>query len=214
MLSAEYRRDRWSVFGDWTYAHVTSEAPSPLGRLVLGRGGGPQGTHRPGGGRLPGLRRGGSAGGRVRRRALLQPESPARSANRPAGARTIETSPDWVDGIAGVRHQALLGDRWIPGVQVDIGTGGSNYSWQGIASLGYRVSWGEITGGWRTSRWTTNQAIRRWIWHSAVPFWASSSGFRRFDAGNPLCRQGGKRGQGQRGTSRSNIIVSRASPFP
>lgn len=150
MLSADYRRDRWSVFGDWTYAHVTSEAPSPLGPLFSGVGGDLRGHIVQG---AAGYQVYGAGGARVDVFGGVRYYNLNLRLDLQTGllaARTLEVSPDWVDGIAGVRYQALLGDRWIPGLQVDIGTGGSNYSWQGIASLGYRVSWGEISGGWRS----------------------------------------------------------------
>jgi hypothetical protein len=31
----------------------------------------------------------------------------------------------------------------------DLGTGGSDLSWQVMASVGYRCSWGSIVSGWR-----------------------------------------------------------------
>jgi hypothetical protein len=63
--------------------------------------------------------------------------------------RVSQSDPEWVDGIAGARFQGILGGHWVFGLQGDLGTGGSDYSWQGIATLGYRVSWGTIVGGWR-----------------------------------------------------------------
>lgn len=149
MLSAEYRRDRWSVFGDWTYAHVTSEAPSPLGPLFSGVGGdlkghivqGAAGYQVYGAGAWRADVFGGARYYNLDLRLDLRSGALA--------ARTAEVSPDWVDGLVGVRCQGFLADHWVAALQGDIGTGGSNFSWQGIASLGYRVSWGEIAGGWR-----------------------------------------------------------------
>jgi len=36
MLHADWRRERWTVFGDWSHFNVTSSAPSPLGALYAG----------------------------------------------------------------------------------------------------------------------------------------------------------------------------------
>jgi hypothetical protein len=150
MVSADYRRDRWSVFGDWTYAHITSEAPSPLGPLFSGVEGDLKGHIVQG---AAGYQVYGARGARVDVFGGVRYYNLNLRLDLQAGllsARTLEVSPDWADGIVGVRYQALLGEHWVPGVQVDVGMGGSNYSWQGIASLGYRVSWGEISGGWRS----------------------------------------------------------------
>ena len=32
---------------------------------------------------------------------------------------------------------------------VDIGTGQSEFTWQGIAGIGYKFNWGEVFGVWR-----------------------------------------------------------------
>jgi hypothetical protein len=32
---------------------------------------------------------------------------------------------------------------------VDVGTGNSNFTWQGIAGVGYAFHWGEVVAAWR-----------------------------------------------------------------
>ena len=149
MISAEYRRKRWSFFGDWTYAHVRSEAPSPLGQLFSGVEGNLKGHIVQG---AAGYRVYGGEGWRVDAFAGARYYNLDLWIDLQAGlleARTSRVSPEWMDGLAGLRYEGLFGDHWVLGLQGDIGAGGSDFSWQGIASLGYRVSWGTIAGGWR-----------------------------------------------------------------
>ncbi|MBP2674431.1 MAG: hypothetical protein H6Q84_1271 [Deltaproteobacteria bacterium] len=149
MIAVDYRRNRWSVFGDWTYAHVKSEAPSPLGQLFSSVEGdlkghivqGAAGYQLYGGDRW---RVEAYAGARYYNLDLQLELRPGTLAGR-----VSQADPDWVDGLVGARYQGLLGDHWAFALQGDVGTGGSDVSWQGIASLGYRVSWGTIVGGWR-----------------------------------------------------------------
>jgi hypothetical protein len=64
-------------------------------------------------------------------------------------ATSTETDAEWVDAVIGVRIQGLLGKYWAPSLLADVGTGGPHRSWQGVASFGYRISWGELSAGWR-----------------------------------------------------------------
>jgi len=148
MVFAEYRRSRWAVFGDWTYVHLTSEAPSQLGLLFSGVGGDLKGNIVQAAVGYA-LREGTpwvELFGGLRYYALdLQLDLHSGLLQ----ARTARASADWADGIAGARYEGLLGDRWIPRLEADIGTGGSRWSWQGVMSLAFRVPWGEFAGGWR-----------------------------------------------------------------
>lgn len=149
MIAVEYRRDRWSVFGDWTYAKVRSEAPSPFGELFSGVEG-----------ELKGHIVQGAAGYRVYRGekwgvdlfgGARHYDLDLRMELRPGqlAAQASSVKAAWTDGIAGFRCRRLFGDRWVLELLGDAGTGGSDFSWQGVASVGYRYSWGELTGGWR-----------------------------------------------------------------
>lgn len=54
------------------------------------------------------------------------------------------------DGIVGVRGQILFpGTRWLVPYYVDVGTGGSNLTWQAMLGVGYRFDWGEVTLAYR-----------------------------------------------------------------
>jgi hypothetical protein len=49
-------------------------------------------------------------------------------------------SKSWVDGFAGARVQAPLSERWLVGGYADIGTGGSELTWQALAGVSYQFS--------------------------------------------------------------------------
>jgi len=52
---------------------------------------------------------------------------------------------EW-DGIVGVRGQVLFTEtHWFIPYYLDVGTGGSNWTWQALLGLGYRLDWGEVT---------------------------------------------------------------------
>ena len=55
------------------------------------------------------------------------------------------------DGIVGVKGRFNFGPsgEWFVPYYVDVGTGDSNLTWQGIAGIGYAFSWGEVVGAWR-----------------------------------------------------------------
>lgn len=55
------------------------------------------------------------------------------------------------DGIVGVKgHFAMSADRkWFLPYYLDVGTGQSHLTWQGIGGIGYTYSWGTLTAVWR-----------------------------------------------------------------
>jgi hypothetical protein len=55
------------------------------------------------------------------------------------------------DGIVGVKGQYGFGRRgqWYAPFYVDVGTGGSDLTWQAAAGIGYAFAWGGITAMWR-----------------------------------------------------------------
>ena len=58
--------------------------------------------------------------------------------------RNLSRSTEILDGVIGVRgHMALIGNLYLP-YHLDIGAGGSQFSWQAAAGLGYRFHWGSI----------------------------------------------------------------------
>ena len=53
-------------------------------------------------------------------------------------------SQSLVDGIVGLRGFINLNEQWYVPYYADIGTGDSDLTWQALAGIGYRFSWGDI----------------------------------------------------------------------
>ena len=64
--------------------------------------------------------------------------------------RAEVSSTNW-DAIIGAKGRASFGDgqRWFVPYYVDIGTGNSKFTWQGIVGLGYAFGWGDVAVAWR-----------------------------------------------------------------
>jgi len=63
---------------------------------------------------------------------------------------STSAKPDYWDGIIGVRGRAKLGDsKWFASYYLDVGTGQSDLTWQGIIGIGYAFDWGEIRAAYR-----------------------------------------------------------------
>jgi hypothetical protein len=54
------------------------------------------------------------------------------------------------DGIVGVKGRLNFGPsrEWFVPYYVDVGTGDSNLTWQGIVGIGYAFRWGEVVAAW------------------------------------------------------------------
>lgn len=64
--------------------------------------------------------------------------------------RKVSLDQDVWDGIIGVRGQILFtGTDWFAPYYADVGTGGSNWTWQAMVGVGYRLDWGEVTLAYR-----------------------------------------------------------------
>ncbi|MBL8351620.1 MAG: hypothetical protein JNL87_15085 [Burkholderiaceae bacterium] len=70
--------------------------------------------------------------------------------NRPGGAvlpasgRATAGTTQW-DGIVGVRGGLKLGEgKWSLPYYLDVGAGSSDLTWQALAGIAYRFSWGEL----------------------------------------------------------------------
>ena len=65
------------------------------------------------------------------------------------GGRTIKETV-W-DGIVGVKGRARFGpaNEWFVPYYLDVGTGGSDFTWQISGGIGYSASWGELFATWR-----------------------------------------------------------------
>jgi hypothetical protein len=57
------------------------------------------------------------------------------------------------DGIVGVRGQADLDDKWYLGYYLDVGTGGSDLTWQALAAVNYRFEKVDASLGYRHLDW-------------------------------------------------------------
>jgi len=65
------------------------------------------------------------------------------------GARSVK-GKDW-NAIAGVKGRAGFGANreWFIPYYLDVGTGDSQFTWQGIVGIGYRSPWGDVTATYR-----------------------------------------------------------------
>ncbi len=55
------------------------------------------------------------------------------------------------DAIVGLKGRVNFGDegKWFVPYYVDVGTGDSDLTWQGMTGLGYAFGWGDLVGVWR-----------------------------------------------------------------
>ena len=63
-----------------------------------------------------------------------------------------KTGSIW-DGILGVKGLYNLTKNWYMWGYLDVGTGDSNVTYQGIGAVGYRFKWFDLNGGYRYLRW-------------------------------------------------------------
>ncbi len=149
MLNVSWRRDRWTAFGDWTYANVRSDSPTRVPTLYESVKG-----------QIKGHIVQAFAGYDLlaREDSHLDLFAGARYFNLDvsldlAGAALPDVSLDgddqWLDAVAGARWSARLAGRWRAHAQADAGAGGSDLSWEAIGTVGYDFSWGTVLGGWR-----------------------------------------------------------------
>jgi hypothetical protein len=149
MLNADWRKGRWSVFGDWSHFKVSSEAPSPFGALYAAvdaeiKGNVVQaalgyrviGDFDAGVDAFAGLRYYDLEAAMTLQPAVLV-------------GRNLAGTDQWADGIVGARWQGRLNRSWAFSVYGDVGAGGSNRTWQAVATASYDFTWGAVTGGWR-----------------------------------------------------------------
>jgi hypothetical protein len=88
----------------------------------------------------------------------------------PAGA-SRGTSVDWVDAIVGVRATYMFADKWSVWGSADAGAGGSNYSWQLIATLLWDASKTiSVSGGFRILAQDYNTSSFYYNVRTAGPF--------------------------------------------
>jgi hypothetical protein len=55
-----------------------------------------------------------------------------------------------LDGIVGIKGRLIgPGHRWFVPYYFDVGTGDSQFTWQGVLGIGYALGWGEVIAAWR-----------------------------------------------------------------
>jgi hypothetical protein len=61
-----------------------------------------------------------------------------------------DKASNW-DAIVGVKGRLAFGQggEWIVPYYLDVGTGQSDLTWQGIVGLGYSFGWGDVIAAWR-----------------------------------------------------------------
>lgn len=149
MVNVSWRRERWTAFGDWTYASVESDSST----------------------RVPALYDSveGQIKGHVMQAFAGWDLAPSEDSHLDvfAGARyynldlsvditgaalpdvELQGDDDWVDAVAGLRWTRRFAKRWRSYLQGDAGAGGSDLSWQVMAGAGYDFGWGTFFGGYR-----------------------------------------------------------------
>ena len=60
------------------------------------------------------------------------------------------------DGIVGVKGRVGLGSQWSIPYYLDVGTGSSILTWQGMTGLAYSFKWGDVTLNYRYLSYNTN----------------------------------------------------------
>jgi hypothetical protein len=74
---------------------------------------------------------------------------PGGSQTFPASGSVSERADLW-DAIVGVRGRVRLGDaKWFVPYYLDLGTGSSSITWQGLLGIAYAFKWGDATLGYR-----------------------------------------------------------------
>lgn len=66
-------------------------------------------------------------------------------------AGSAKVSGDTWDGIVGVRSRFAFGEdgKWAVPLYLDVGTGESDLTWQGMVGVTYAFHWGDIVAAWR-----------------------------------------------------------------
>jgi opacity protein-like surface antigen len=71
------------------------------------------------------------------------------SAGPPPIDETLRSAPAIWNGILGVSGRLGLGKRWFIPYRLDVGTGDSDFTWQGMAAVNYDFSWISLVLGYR-----------------------------------------------------------------
>ena len=66
----------------------------------------------------------------------------------PGSRKGTDSGSNW-DGIVGLAGQMDLSNQWYVSGYLDLGTGDSDYTWQALASVGYRFKKVDLVAGYR-----------------------------------------------------------------
>ena len=149
MLHLNYRQGPWSAFGDWTYANVKADSPTPFATLYAGTDVKVRGNiveANVGYDLLPARDSHVDVFGGVRWYDL-HIDLALRQGTLPGA--TVGGSSSWADGVVGVRAVTRFADKWQAFASADIGAGGSDLAWQLYGGVGYQFSWGSLIAGYR-----------------------------------------------------------------
>lgn len=69
----------------------------------------------------------------------------------PGPSGRAETSQTNWDAVVGITGNVRFGEgmRWYVPYYLDVGTGQSQFTWQGQVGIGYRFGWGDLVATWR-----------------------------------------------------------------
>jgi hypothetical protein len=149
MANFSWREQRFTAFGDWTYANVRATSPSPFGALYSEVQGQIIGnivqlfsgyTVLEGNGMTLDAFVGGRGYGLTGRLDLTAGAAPEAK---------LSSNSVWFDACTGLRFNALVAKHWIAHLRGDVGAGGSNITYQWYAATGYQFGWGALLAGWR-----------------------------------------------------------------
>jgi hypothetical protein len=65
----------------------------------------------------------------------------------------VSASDDALNGIVGVRGTHNFTDKWVGNYHLDVGTGDSDSTWQGVVGLGYKFDTYSLHAGYRYLTW-------------------------------------------------------------
>jgi hypothetical protein len=76
------------------------------------------------------------------------------------GLRADDSGSNW-DAVIGARGAVDLTEKWYLFGYLDIGTGDSDVTWQGLGGVGYRFKWFDLVAAYRYLRWnfSDNKAL-------------------------------------------------------
>jgi hypothetical protein len=149
MLHLNWRQGRVSAFGDWAYANIKADSPTPFATLYAGTDVKVRGNiveANVGYDLLPAADSHVDLYGGVRFYDLHL-DLALRQGTLPGAS--VGGSSSWADAVVGVRGVTRFADKWEAFASADVGGGGSDLSWDLYGGVGYHFSWGSLIAGYR-----------------------------------------------------------------